>query len=175
MGNSNDINPDEQDDDKMSPSGSALQNQGDSPLNLEQLQREIEILRADNRSRKKETTALKTMLYVGMLILMIGFFYSSETLQDAQELNMKSRFSGLQDQVNFVEKELFRDFLNLEEQIEKSHRRPSPSEFRDTLRGMNASINSIEPRNPETRELIDAVLQNSMEFMEVYEQYGADE
>ncbi len=171
MENSSDINPNEQE----SPSGSALQKQGGSRLSLKQLQREIEILRADNRTRKKETAALKTMLYVGVLLLMVGFFYSSETLQDAQELNVESRFSSLQDQVNIVEKGLFRDFLNLEEQIEKSHRRSSPSEFRDTLRGMNASINSIETRNPETRQLIDAVLQNSMEFMEVYEQYGANE
>ncbi len=176
MGKSNDINPDEQDDDKMGPSGSALQKQGGSRLSLKKLQGEIEILRADNRARKKETSALKTMLYVGMVLVMAAsFFYSSGTLQDTQELNVESRFAGLQDQVNIVEKGLFRDILNLEEQIEKSHRKSSPSEFRDTLRRMNASINSIESRNPETRQLIDAVLQNSMEFMEVYEQFGAQE
>lgn len=175
MEKSNDINQDEQDDDKMDPSGSALQKQGGSRLSLKKLQGEIEILRADNRFRKKETSALKTMLYVGMVLVMVAFFYSSNTLQGTQELNVESRFAVLQDQVNIVEKGLFRDILNLEKQIENSHRKSSPSEFRDTLRRMNASINSIESRNPETRQLIDAVLQNSMEFMEVYEQFGAQE
>lgn len=171
MKNSSDINPDEQE----SPSGSALQKQGGSRLSLKKLQEEIETLRADNRARKKETAALKTMLYVGIILLMIAFFYSSSALQEVQEQSLENSFSGLQDQVNIVEKGLFRDFLKLEEQIEKSHRRTTPSEFRDTLRRMSASINSMEPRKPETRQLIDAVLRDSMEFMEVYESRGAND
>lgn len=140
---------------------------------MEQLKLEIEALQAENRKRKMETNALKAMLYVGIILLMFGFFYASETLHDAQELNIQSNFTGLQDQINIVEKGLFKDILSLEAKIEKVTPRTSPSEFRDAIRQMNSSLMLMEPKNPETRDLIENVLKNSGEFMAVYNQYSA--
>lgn len=154
------------------------QNKDSDAVTLVSLKSEIEVLQADIKSNKRQNVSLKVMLYVGIIVLMLGFFYSSGMFKQTQADNVEASFYNMRNRVNHellqIQKSLFGEILRLQEELEKvSSKGPSPSELRDIIERMNISVESLQPQGVETQELADEIRQNSQEFLKVYEQHNA--
>jgi hypothetical protein len=61
-----------------------MTNSENEALTLVSLKSEIEALQADIKSNKRQNLSLKVMLYVGIIALLLGFFYSSGMFKQTQ-------------------------------------------------------------------------------------------
>lgn len=147
-------------------------------LAMASLKTEIANLQADIHTGKRQNTSLKAMLYVGFIVLMAGYFYSSGMFKQSQADRVETSFHDMRNRVNrellLIQKSLFSEILRLQEQLEKvSAKGPTPAELVDIIDRMNASVESLRPQGMETQELVEEISQNSREFLKVYGQYNS--
>ena len=147
-------------------------------LTMASLKSEIATLKSEIHSSKRHNTSLKVMLYVGFIVLMVGFFYSSGIFKQSQANNVEASFYNMRNRVNqellLIQKSLFSEILRLQEQLDKaSVRGPSPAELVDIIDRMNTSIESLQPQSDETQELVEEIHQHSQQFLKVYGQHNA--
>jgi hypothetical protein len=153
-------------------------NKDNEALTLASLKAEVESLQADIKSNKRQNLSLKVMLYVGIIILMLGFFYSSGMFKQTHEDNVEASFYNMRNRVNHellqIQKSLFGEILRLQEELENvSSKGPTPSELKDIIHRMNVSVESLQTQGPETEEVAEDIRQSSEEFLKVYEQHIA--
>ncbi|MGV7221584.1 MAG: hypothetical protein ACQ9MH_08670 [Nitrospinales bacterium] len=155
-----------------------MTNSENEALTLASLKSEIEALQADIKSNKRQNLSLKVMLYVGIIVLMLGFFYSSGMFKQTQADNVEANFYNMRNRVNHellqIQKSLFGEILRLQEELENvSSKGPSPAELKDIINRMNVSVESLQSPGIETEELGEEIRQHSEEFLKVYEQHIA--
>ena len=153
-------------------------NKDSEALTLASLKSEIESLQADIKSNKRQNLSLKVMLYVGIIVLMLGFFYSSGMFKQSHADTIDTNFYNMRNRVNHellqIQKSLFGEILRLQEELENmTSKGPSPAELKDIINRMNASLEFLQSNEMETQELSDEVRKNSEEFLKVYEQHIA--
>jgi len=156
----------------------ATTNKDNEALTLASLKSEIELLQADIKSNKRQNLSLKVMLYVGIIVLLLGFFYSSGMFKQTQQDNVEASFYNMRNRVNHellqIQKSLFGEILRLQEELENvSGKGPSPAELKDIINRMNASVEALPFQGEYTQGLADEIHHNSREFLTVYEQHIA--
>ena len=142
------------------------------------LKSEIAALQSDIHASKKQNTSLKIMIYVGFIVLMVGFFYSSGIFKQSQENSVEASFYKMRNRVNqellLIQKSLFSEILRLQEQLAKvSAKGSTPAELADIVDRMNVSIGPLQPQGGETQELVEEIREHSREFLKVYDQYNS--
>jgi hypothetical protein len=159
-------------------SNSENDQQDSEALTLASLKAEIESLQGDIKANKRQNLSLRVMLYVGIIVLLLGFFYSSGMFKQSHADTIDANFYNMRNRVNHellqIQKSLFGEILRLQEELENvTSKGPSPAELKDIINRMNASVESLQSPGMETQELSDEVRKNSEEFLKVYEQHIA--
>lgn len=139
--------------------------------NLNRFSSEMETIKSNLKKRKSETTTIKVLLYTGLLVLFVGFLYTTSTLQRAQLRNMESNIASLQVLMNqellLAEKKLYEEIQRLEDLLPGV----SGGTLEEILNRMNTSLSRIEPQKESAIPLIAQLKKDSDELHLVYEEY----
>lgn len=151
--------PSEPDKGKTPGAGPENTGTGESAKLLEQRARELQThiqgfgdevraLAQKMETRKRETTVLKIMLYTGVVVMMVAFFYSSNALHEAQlksfEVNLNHMRGMMQANIQAVEKGLRRDVQSVEEKMVGLEMRIVG--FDERIMGFNDKIVGLEDK-----------------------------
>lgn len=132
-------------------------------------------------ARKRETTVLKIMLYTGVIVLMVAFFYSSNALYRAQLESFQGNLHHLQNitQANMdaMEKELYGDIEQLRQQLADMKRGQNmfylkEQKMSEVLRTLNEAVKPLAEKNPELLEQLRLLNQNADELHDAYRNQG---
>ncbi|QPJ66639.1 MAG: hypothetical protein G3M78_14995 [Candidatus Nitrohelix vancouverensis] len=85
---------------------------------LSRLEADLTEARRNLQKRKSENTALKILFYTGLTVLLIGFVFSTHTIQQTQLHSLESNLSQLQTQINH---DLLIMQKNVQEEMAKHH------------------------------------------------------
>ena len=134
---------------------------------------EVRALATNMENRKRETTVLKIMLYTGVVVMMVAFFYSSNALHEAQlksfEANLNHMQGMMQANLQAVERNFHREIRNLEEQITDLEGRQSSyylkeQKLSEVVRTLNEAIEPLAKNNPQLAAKLDELNRNSEAF-----------
>ncbi len=135
-------------------------------------------------ARKRETTVLKIMLYTGVVVLMVAFFYSSNALYRAQLESFQGNLHHLQNitqaNMNAMEKEFYRDIEQLKQQLEDLKQDQSAfylkeQKISEVLRTLNEAVEPLVEKNPELLDQIQVLNENADELNHAYRNHGKGE
>ncbi|PIQ98047.1 MAG: hypothetical protein COV67_01010 [Nitrospinae bacterium CG11_big_fil_rev_8_21_14_0_20_56_8] len=141
---------------------------------LEQMSSDLGILKTNLQKRKSENATLKILLYIGLLVLLIGFIYSNYTIQNAQLNTLDSRLNQLQQQMTMelrtVEQHFFGEFQEMQTRIETM----AGEGLQATLKRMNDSLEQVQPESERMSQLITQVQADSEDLAKTYAEYRAE-
>ncbi len=129
-------------------------------------------------ARKRETTVLKIMLYTGMVVLMVAFFYSSNALYQAQLESFQNNLNHLQNitqaNIDAIERNLKGDIGNLKMQLGKLEREQTTfylkeQKLSEVLRTLDEAVIPLAEKNPELAGKLQDLKQNAEELSLAYQ------
>ncbi len=140
---------------------------------LETFSAEIESLKTNLQKRKSENTTLKVLVYTGLIVLVLGSYYTSSSLQKAHLKSMETHMTKLQTRMNAemvaMEKTLHGRLDSMGQQITKI----SEQDAQNALDRMNHAISRLNPKDAKTAALINDVLKNSRALKSLYSEQAA--
>lgn len=145
---------------------------------------EVRALSLNLEARKRETTVLKIMLYTGVVVLMVAFFYSSNALYQAQLESFQNNLKHLQNitQANMevMERNLNGDISKLKNQLGKLERQQTTfylkeQKLSEVLRTLDQAIEPLAEKNPELAGQLDNLKQNANELNLAYRNKNLDQ
>lgn len=135
---------------------------------LEKINSELETIRQNIQKRKSETTTLKVLFYTGAIVLLLGFVYSTSTIQRAQIESLESNISTLEHrlarELATVKGSLSRDIQGVRNDMKTLSRDGLPQ----ILSRMNAMLEGVEPGNEKIAALIKQLQEDSNVLSEAY-------
>jgi hypothetical protein len=135
----------------------------------ESIASELETIRANLKKREGDTTTLKVLFYTGLAVLLLGFFYTNQTLQRAQHRNLESHVTLLQSQMDhtllMLEKKLHEEILDLDAKYSGA----SDSSVTERIQDMNNALEQLEPQSTPMDTLIEKVQRSSNELRNMVE------
>ena len=141
----------------------------------ESIASELEAIRASLRKRKSDTTTLKILFYTGFAALLLGFFYTNQTLQRAQHQNLESHVTLLQSQVShtllMLEKKLHEEIIDLDVKFSLH----SGSNVSERIKNLNKALEQLEPQSTSMSILIEKVQRSSNELRQMVEAENSQE
>lgn len=138
---------------------------------------EVRALSLNLEARKRETTVLKIMLYTGVVVLMVAFFYSSNALYQAQLESFQNNLSHLQNvtqaNIEAMERNLNGDIAKLKNQLGKLEREQTTfylkeQKLSEVLRTLDEAIEPLAEKNPELAGQLENLKQNANELNMAY-------
>ncbi len=145
---------------------------------------EVRGLSLNLEARKRETTALKIMLYTGMVVLMVAFFYSSNALYQAQLESFQSNLNHLQtiNQANIgaMERNLRGDIATLKNQLVNLEREQTTfylkeQKLSEVLRTLEEGVEPLAEKNPELAQQLNSLKRNADELRQAYRNQNQEE
>ncbi len=148
-------------------------------VTLESLKEEIEALRANIQNRKKETTVLKVMLYTGVILLMLAYFYSNDSIQQTQLDAVEIKLNQYKNELRSDQERAFESIqdniydqiasikVNMEN-ISKSTAIANSGQLENTIREMNDSLGHLKVDSPQLQELVSQIKEDSEKFIATY-------
>jgi len=149
-------------------------------VNYDSLANELEILKANIQKRKREITLLKIMLYIGVVIVMVGFFYSSNTLQKAQIENMEQQVQRIEtsqyEHLEAIQDDINSQIRQLKAEVAILIDNPAPRDNRyidnilieNSVTDMEGALSRLETKSSGTKRKIHQVQNDSKVFLEAY-------
>jgi hypothetical protein len=135
----------------------------------ESISSELEAIRASLRKRKSDTTSLKIIFYTSFATLLFGFFYTNQSLQRAQHINLESHVTLLQSQVShtllMLEKKLHEEIIDLDAKFSLH----SGSNVSERIKKLNETLEQLEPQTNSMSILIENVQRSSNELRQMVE------
>jgi hypothetical protein len=136
---------------------------------------ELETIRASLQKRKSDTTTLKILFYTSFAALLLGFFYTNQTLQRAQHQNLESHVTLLQSQVShtllMLEKKLHEEIIDLDVKFSMQ----SGSNVSERIKKLNKALKQLEPQSTSMGILIEKVQRSSNELRQMVEAENSQE
>ncbi|QPJ60598.1 MAG: hypothetical protein G3M70_01330 [Candidatus Nitronauta litoralis] len=129
-------------------------------------------------ARKRETTVLKIMLYTGMVVLMVAFFYSSNALYKAQLESFQNNLNHLQNltqaNIDAMERSLKGDIGDLKKQMGKLEREQTTfylkeQKLSEVLRTLDEAVIPLADKNPELVGQLENLKYNAEELSLAYQ------
>ncbi len=148
-------------------------------VTLESLKEEIEALRANVQNRKKETTVLKVMLYTGVILLMLAYFYSNDSIQQTQLDAVEIKLNQYKNELRSDQERAFESIqdniydqiasmkVNMEN-ISKSNAIANSGQLENTIREMNDRLGSLNINSPQLEQLVTQIKEDSEKFISTY-------
>jgi hypothetical protein len=137
---------------------------------LDKFSTELESIKENINKRKGENVTLKILVYTGLIVLLIGFLYTSSTLQKAQLQSLESNILTLQNQMDrdliAVQSALYEEIKQVESQIRQS----SQVDLAGVLSRVNTAVSSLEPENENVSTLIDKIKAESEALNRAYQE-----
>ncbi len=140
---------------------------------LETFSSEIESLKTSLQKRKSENTTLKILVYTGLIVLVLGSYYTNSALQRAQTESVETHMNQLQSRMN---QEMVAMEKNLHGRLDNMGRRIddiSVDDAHGALDRMNSAISRLNPKDAKTAALINDVLKHSRALQSAYEGQAA--
>lgn len=133
---------------------------------LNKISEELESIKKVINKRKSENVTLKVLMYTGIVVLLLGFLYTSSTLQRAQLESLESNIMILQSQ---FERDLLavQSSLSLEIEQHRSHE-SSRTSLPDILDSINMTLTTLEPENENVAALVEEIKSNSEALSQAY-------
>jgi hypothetical protein len=135
----------------------------------ESIASELEAIRESVQKRKSDTTTLKILFYTGFAALLLGFFYTNQTLQRAQHRNLESHVTLLQSQVShtllMLEKKLHEEITDLDVKFSLH----SGSNLSERIKNLNEALEQFKPQSTSMDILIEKVQRSSNELRQMVE------
>ena len=143
---------------------------------FEQISSQLITIRDNIQKRKRETTALRILLYTGLFLLLIGFIYSNTTLQRVQLKNLQSDFRALTHQTNqdltMAQGIVLNEIQRMKNLLARtSMEEPNEKTLHDALASISKVILQIQPAGTQTKELIKQFSQKSNDLLLSYVNY----
>ncbi len=138
---------------------------------------EVRALATNMEARKRETTVLKIMLYTGVVILMVAFFYSSNALYDAQlksfEANLNHMQGMMQANLDAVERGFKKELVTLEQQVIRLESQQAAyylkeEKLAEVLLTLDEAVGPLAKNNPELAEGLAEIQKNSGALSQAY-------
>ena len=151
--------------------------------NLENIAVELQLLAENLEARKRENTILKIMLYTGVVVLMLAFFYTSNALQQAQLQSFETGLDHLQtltqSNLTALQRRVLADVGRLKEsvrQLELAQNDPFVQERRleAALVNMNRAIAPLGAVSGEWNQQVERLNLESEELFEAFQDFAAD-
>ncbi len=139
---------------------------------------EVRTLSLNLEARKRETTVLKIMLYTGVVVLMVAFFYSSNALYQAQLESFQNNLNHLQSitqaNIEAMERNLNGDIAKLKNQLGNLEHKQTTfylkeQKLSEVLRTLDKAVEPLAEKNPELAGQLENLKQNANELNLAYQ------
>ncbi len=128
---------------------------------LSQVSGELNTIKASIEKRKSETTTLKILFYTGLVVLLVGFIYTNQTLQRTQSRNLETNIATPQSRINHNLLSLER---KLHEKITTLGIKTNGLDLHESIKNMNRALSALRPETQTTSALIKKVQRDSQEL-----------
>ncbi len=151
---------------------------------------ELQNLAENLEARKRETTILKVMLYTGVVVLMVAFFYSSNALHQAQiksfETNIRqmqamnqAHIQEIQAHMQAAQRDLNNEMLFLRGQLSNLERKQSSyylkeQKLSEILRTLNEAVDPLAVESLELAQKVDLINKMAQELMLEYQRQNPE-
>ena len=131
---------------------------------LETVSSELQAIKESLQKRKSENTTLKILVYTGLIVLVLGSYFTNASLQRAHMESLETSMSRLQSRLNdemvTFEKNIYTQIDRLDGRIEEI----ADTKTRGDLERMNGLISRLNPADAATAAKINEVLRRSREL-----------
>ena len=148
-------------------------------IQFEELAVRIQALQETLQKSRKEVLALKIMLYTGVVLLMAGFFYYNNSIQNVrlQALDANSYFRQSQGDLNamMMQKSVLHEIQSLKTDVDnliKQHTLGIGNHVEQTVVSMNNTLALLRNEPSKVRGLSLQVQRTSREFLEAYKTHN---
>ncbi len=151
--------------------------------NLQNIAVELQLLAENLEARKRENTILKIMLYTGVVVLMLAFFYTSNALQQAQLQSFETGLDHLQtltqSNLTALQRRVLADVGRLKASVRKlelAQNDPFVQERRleAALVNMNRAIAPLGAVSGEWKHQVERLNLESEELFEAFQDFAVD-
>lgn len=152
---------------------------------------EVRTLANNLETRKRETTVLKIMLYTGVVVMMVAFFYSSNALHEAQlksfEANLNHMQKMMQANIEIVERSVQRQVKGLQDEIRVFEKKVEELEGRqstyylkeqklsEVVKTLNEAVGPLAKNNPQLAGKLNELTRKSEALTRAYKGEPVDE
>jgi len=149
-------------------------------IQFEELAARIQTLQETLQKSRKEVLALKIMLYTGVVLLMAGFFYYNNSIQNVrlQALDANSYFRQSQGDLNTMrmQKSIHHEIQVLKTDVDNLIKQQTlgiGNHVEQTVVSMNNTLALLRNEPSKVRGLALQVQRTSREFLEAYKNHNA--
>jgi hypothetical protein len=130
---------------------------------------ELKTITLNIQKRKTENTTLKILLYTGLIVLLLGFIYTSSTLQRVQMDSLESSIHTLQTLMNRELMSVEKNVYGKIDRLEKHSVQGTKDKLKERLETLSLALSRLNPDDERIANLIEQVKQDSERLQRAYQ------
>ena len=141
---------------------------------LSQISKDIEGIRENIQKNKSNNVTLKVLVYTGLIVLLIGFFYANSTLQKAQTESLESNIITLQNQVDRDLKAVQAALYGEIQRVDSKFSAATKSDLAKNLDQVKQTLHNLHLEDGNLPSLIEKFDEDSDNLQKAFREYQQD-